>query len=75
MIEWWTELSLELKIFYGVGIIASMIVVIQILMTLIGFDSDTFDGGFEIDSADIPTDSGIGLFSSQTLAAFFLAFG
>ncbi len=76
MIEWWSSLSLEFKVFYGIGIIALMVVVIQMLMTLVGFDTDGLDSGFDVDFGDgYPDASGIGLFSSQTLAAFFLAFG
>ena len=76
MIEWWDSLPFELAIFYGIGFIALMIVVIQMLMTLFGFDTDGIDGGFDVDFGDgYPSSSGIGLFSSQTLAAFFLAFG
>lgn len=76
MIEWWSSLSLELMIFYGIGIIALLVVVLQMLMTLFGFDTDGIDGGFDVDFGDgYPSSSGIGLFSSQTLAAFFLAFG
>ncbi len=76
MIEWWNSLPLELKFFYGIGIIALTVVVIQMLMTLIGFDTDGLDSGFDVDLGDgYPESTGIGLFSSQTLAAFFLAFG
>ena len=76
IIEWWSGLSLELKIFYGIGLVALMIVIIQLLMTLIGFDTDGIEAGFDVDIGDgYPSSTGIGLFSSQTLAAFFLAFG
>lgn len=76
MIEWWNSLPFELAVFYGIGIIALLVVVIQMLMTLLGFDTDGIDGGFDVDFGDgYPSSSGIGLFSSQTLAAFFLAFG
>jgi membrane protein implicated in regulation of membrane protease activity len=71
MFDWFNELTLAYQVFYGVGIIALAVVVIQLLMTLIGFDSDTFD----VDLGDFDPGSGIGLFSSQTLGAFFLAFG
>ena len=63
-------------IFYGIGVFALIIVVVQMLMTLFGFDTDGLDSGFDVDIGDgYPSSSGIGLFSSQTLAAFFLAFG
>lgn len=76
MIEWWSSLSLELKIFYGIGFIGLIVVVVQMLMTLVGFDTDGIESGFDVDLGEgYPNSSGIGLFSSQTLAAFFLAFG
>lgn len=71
MFDWFNELTLAYQIFYGIGIIALAVVVIQLLMTLIGFDSDSFD----VELGDFDPASGIGLFSSQTLGAFFLAFG
>lgn len=75
MIDWWTTLTPELKVFYGIGMISLMVVVIQMLMTLIGFDADGLDGGFDMDVGDVDASTGIGLFSSQTLGAFFLGFG
>jgi len=72
MIEWFNQLPLEYQIYYGIGIFALMVVAIQMVMTLVGFDHD---GGFDVDVGDIDHGSGIGLFSSQTLGAFFLAFG
>ncbi len=75
MIDWWTNLTPELKVFYGIGMISLMVVVVQMLMTLIGFDADGLDGGFDLDVGDVDASTGIGLFSSQTLGAFFLGFG
>lgn len=71
MIEWFNNLALEYQIFYGIGIFSLAVVVFQMLMTLIGFDHDSFDAGI----GDFDHGSGVGLFSSQTLGAFFLAFG
>lgn len=75
MIDWWTQLTPELKVFYGIGMISLMVVIIQMLMTLIGFDAEGLDGGFDVDVDVGDASSGIGLFSSQTLGAFFLGFG
>ena len=75
MTEWWNSLPLELKFFYGIGIIALLTVVIQSLMTLIGLDADSVDAGFDVNVGDVDHGSGIGLFSTQTVAAFFTAFG
>ena len=75
MTEWWNSLPLELKLFYGIGIISLLTVVIQLLMTLVGFDTDSADAGFDVDVGDVDHGTGIGLFSTQTIAAFFTAFG
>lgn len=75
MTEWWNTLPAELQIFYGIGILAALVVVLQMLMSLIGFDADGADGAFDANLGDFDHGSGIGLFSSQTLAAFFLGFG
>ena len=76
MIEWWDSLPLELKVFYSIGIISLAVVALQMLLMLLGFDTDGIADGFDVDFGDgYPSDSGIGLFSSQTISAFFLAFG
>lgn len=75
MTDWWNNLPLELQIFYGVGILSALVVSLQLIMSLIGFDTDGVDGAFDVDLGDIDHGSGIGLFSSQTIAAFFLGFG
>ncbi|MGB0745201.1 MAG: hypothetical protein ACPGSB_11815 [Opitutales bacterium] len=71
MFDWFNELTLAYQFFYGIGILSLLVVVVQMLMTLIGFDGD----GLDVDVGDFDHGSGIGLFSSQTLGAFFLAFG
>ncbi|MEM7790024.1 MAG: hypothetical protein AAF546_01370 [Verrucomicrobiota bacterium] len=75
MIDWWDALTTELKVFYGIGILALVVVATQMMLTLFGFDSDGADGTFDVNLGDVDHGSGIGLFSSQTLAAFFLGFG
>jgi hypothetical protein len=49
MSEWWHGLSLSLQIFHGIGILATVILVVQLVMTLFGVDSDgsTDAGGFD----------------------------
>jgi len=75
MFEWWEALTTELKVFYGIGILSLLVVAMQLLLTLVGFDADGVDGGLDADIGDFDTGSGIGLFSTQTIAAFFLGFG
>lgn len=71
MSEWWDSLSFELHIFYTIAILATGVMVLRLLMTLIGFDSDSID----FDLGDVDHGTGIGLFSIQTLSAFFVGFG
>lgn len=73
IIDWFDSLALEYQIFYGIGIFSLAVVAVQMLLTLIGFDSH--DGGFDAGLGEVGHGSGVGLFSSQTLGAFFLAFG
>lgn len=73
MIEWWNGLPLIQQFFYGIGILALAATVFQLLMTLIGFGADSLDIDFEIGDHD--HSGGVGIFSVQTLAAFFTAFG
>lgn len=75
MIEWWSSLSVELKFFYGVGILSLLVVIIQLAMTLLGFDGHSADAGFDVAVGDFDHGSGIGVFSTQTISAFFVAFG
>lgn len=73
---WWSALGWDAQIFYAVGGIALVIVLIQAALTLIGIG----DVGVETPDdlapdADMPHDVGLGLISVRTLTAFFLGFG
>lgn len=70
--DWWNGLNFELQMFYGVALLASALVVIQLVLAVFGFDSDA---SADISGGDFDHGSGIGIFSTQTLAAFFLGFG
>ena len=48
MDEWWTALGGDEKVFYGIAIIASLIMFIQLVLTMIGGAFDAPDGDFEI---------------------------
>ncbi|MBO4716223.1 MAG: hypothetical protein J5672_09045, partial [Verrucomicrobia bacterium] len=56
MILWWTSLSLFMKILWVITLTASLIFIIQSVMTFIGADAG--DGGIDadFDGGDIPTD-------------------
>jgi len=71
MFSWWSSLLLEKQIFYAIGIVAISILLIQILLTILGFDAHH--------DADLTGhgdhDSGLGLLSIRTITAFFVGFG
>lgn len=66
METWWNNLILPLQVFYGLGIVAAVILGIDILLTLFGFHS--FSEGLE-------HSDGLGLLSVRTLTGFFFGFG
>ena len=71
MITWWNSLSFDLQIFWAIGVVSLAITVIQLLLSLLGIGGEAID--FDLDAPD--SSSGAGIFSSQTLSAFFLGFG
>ena len=87
MIEWWNSLSVMMKVLWGITLSASLIFVIQSVMTFLG--ADTGDTGLDSDvSGDVPdgTDApdgtadgahgtGQGLLTFRNFVNFFLGFG
>lgn len=82
MILWWTSLSLFMKILWGITLGASLIFIIQSILTFIG--ADGADGGIDADfdtdlSGDIQdADLGAGgsnLYTFRNFVNFFLGFG
>ncbi len=74
MTEWWNALPLVLQLFYGIGILSSLIVIVQLVLSLTGIAAEGSEA-FDVDVGGFDSGSGIGLFSTQTIAAFFLGFG
>ena len=69
---WWDTLSLALKIFYGIGIATSLVMVLQLVLMIFGMDGHS-DAADAIDpDAD---HSGGGVLSVRTITAFFVGFG
>jgi len=82
--EWWTSLDTMMKILWGITISASLIFVIETVLTFIGADSggdfDTdFGGDADIDAshdgADGTVSSGSNLYTFRNFVNFFLGFG
>ncbi|MEC8934536.1 MAG: hypothetical protein VX958_03650 [Planctomycetota bacterium] len=71
MTEWWVALGGDEKIFYGIAFASSLVMFIQLVLTLIGGAFDVADGEFEIEG----TDGDLGVLSIRTICAFFVGFG
>lgn len=71
MNEWWAALGGENKIFYGIAIVSSAVMFIQLVLTLIGGAFDAPDGDFEVEGSD----GDLGVLSVRTICAFFVGFG
>lgn len=65
---WWGSLGTSLRVFYGVAIAASTLLVLQLVTMLIGLDHDAGD-------LDADHDSGLGIVSIRSVTAFFTGFG
>lgn len=86
---WWTSLSLFMKILWGITLAASLVFIIQSILTFIGADGG--DGGIDADfdtgtdvggdvSGDVNGDtpdapSGSSLYTFRNFVNFFLGFG
>lgn len=68
---WWNALNLELQVFYGIGILALLVLLLQFAMLLFG----GLDHDADFSADDIDHDSGLGLFSFRGITAFFVGFG
>lgn len=75
MITWWTSLSTVMQVLWAITLSASLIFVIQTVMTFLGlgdhdadFDLDTSDGSFDADPS-------MNLLTFRNLVNFCLGFG
>lgn len=75
MNNWWDALSVTLKIFHGIAIIAAVLLALQAVAMFFLGDADTEMGDFgDADGLD-HHDSGIGMISLKSITAFFTGFG
>lgn len=78
--EWWAALSVAMKILWGVTLFASVVFVVQSVMTFLGADSGDMDMDSGMDM-DVPSDvsdmggSGSNLYTFRNLINFLLGFG
>lgn len=75
MSEWWESLNVSLQIFYGIGVLSTFLLCLQLVMILV------FGGGGDTDFGDMDAGThvdhpgGLKVLSTQTTVAFFLGFG
>ena len=88
MAEWWATLSVAMKVLWGVTLAASLIFIIQSVLTFIGADADSTGldgGGFDsadmgggmdaADGSDATVSGGSNLYTFRNLINFLLGFG
>ncbi len=77
--SWWAELSLVMKILWGVTLAASFIFIIQSILTFVGADADSdfdMDVDTSLDGSDLSNiDGGANLYTFRNLVNFILGFG
>lgn len=75
MTEWWSGLGMEIQIYYALGIAATAVVVLQLLLTLIGLGDHGADAGDADMGGPVEHPGGLQLLSVRTVSAFFVGFG
>lgn len=75
MIDWWNSLTLVMKILWGVTLTASLIFVVQSVLTFIGADTDGLDSDFDDPSGTDGADTGANLYTFRNFVNFCLGFG
>lgn len=82
---WWASLSVIMKVLWGITLAASLIFVIQTIMTFLGADTggdfdmdagglDGMDAGFD-DASGADMGSGMNLYTFRNLINFLIGFG
>lgn len=73
MTAWWNELSGTLQLFWAIALIATVLLLIQFAMSILGADTDADfdDGSIDIDGFD----ADFTVFSVRSILAFFTFFG
>ena len=76
---WWADLSPVMKILWGITLTASLIFIIQSVMTFLGADADSdfdMDVDTSMDGADLSNiEGGSNLYTFRNFVNFFLGFG
>ena len=75
--DWWLSTTLGCQIFASIGIAATMILLLQMIMLMFGLGEDDNDMSFDNDHdlGDNDHEIGLKLFTSRGIIAFFALFG
>jgi hypothetical protein len=73
--EWFNSLDPVLKTYWIIAGIASVVFVLQTVMTFVGLDSESADADFDSDSGEVHADASYPFFSVRSLVNFFLGVG
>ena len=79
--SWWADLSPIMRILWGITLTASLIFIIQSILTFVGADADTatdfdVDVDTSMDGADLSNiEGGSNLYTFRNFVNFFLGFG
>jgi hypothetical protein len=75
--SWWAALMLPEKIYWLVAIPSTVLLIIQVVMTLMGGEADDMDGDFDgdLDHGDMDGGAGWSFFTYKNLLGFFTLFG
>ena len=77
--SWWAGMDPAMKILWGITLTASLIFIVQTILTFIGADADTdfdVDVDTSMDGADISNiEGGSSLYTFRNFVNFFLGFG
>ena len=73
MIDYWQNLSAPMQTFVAIGAVSSLVLSIQLVLSLIGGDMDGIEA--EVDLADGGEGGASGILSIRTIGAFFTGFG
>lgn len=69
MNAWWQSLTLAAQVFYAIGILSGIFLVLQIMLTIFGFDHH------DVTDAVANHPDGLGILSLRTITGFFFGFG
>lgn len=79
--NWYTAMEPMQQMFWGCALVASLIFLVQMVLTMIGMDGHDVDASFDVadfgdaDGSTMDMGGGLSLFSIRNLTNFFVGFG